>query len=249
MLSVFNVMAAERYRLRSGFWPLFFVIVTAIIAFIGAWSQVSTYQSGSGAGGSADVILPWIAASDLALGVMICQALLRPSVTLANSNYIRSQHDRRVYAAVHALLSLAITLVTVCLGAVVALAVRASLGMPFAALDPAALFVWLCQATLISWSVCLAGLCVGYARRSTGTATVAVVLVTLGVPGTLLAFPFMACGLDATAFWFAENQPNAWLGALVRGELLDGAAVAVLAVSCIALLLLLSVISVRRDLK
>lgn len=249
MASVLNLMAAQRYRLKVGFWPLFLNGAAVIIAAVGAWIQLVSWQSGGDSYGGVDALLPQARTAGLVLGTMTCYALLRDAVTLSDSNYLRSKRDRAAHAASLALMSLAITAVTVCLSALTELATRVILGLPFLMLEPFTVLALICQVTLVTWSVCLAGLCVGHASRSSGASAVVIVLAMFAVPGSVFALPFTANGLETVGVWFSENQPCTWLGLLSRGELLGADVVALLAVSCAVLVLILSVISMRRKLK
>ena len=251
MLSIFNVMAAERYRLRIGFWPLFFTAATVAIVLVRTWAKLVSFPPEEGSFGIADAMFSWIGTSSLVLGVVICYSLLRSPITSSDSNYLRLRSDRLVYAISHALIALAINVGVCSLGVCLGLVTCAYLGMPLAATttDVIAWLVWIFQASLATWVMCLSGLCVGYASRNSGVATVVVALAAFGVPGDILALPCRAWGCEAVGHWFATSQPYRWIVVLARGELLGSTALVMLTLSCVALLALLSVISVCRKLK
>ena len=249
MLSVFNVAAAEGRRLKTGFWPLFFGIETVVFAVVGTWMQAASWQLGDGSNENVGALLPWVGTSSLFVGVTVCNALLRGAVTRADSNYLRSTRDRLVSAAVHVLLSLVISAAVVCLGVATGLIVRALFGFPFVERDPVAMLAWICQAAMVAWLECLVGLCIGYASRSFGAAAVTMALVSLGVPGGILALPVTACGFKAAGTWLVENQPNTWFAVLARDGVLNGPTLAVVTVFCAVLVFALLVIAARRKLK
>lgn len=249
MLSMFNAMAALRYRLKAGFWPLFLALATVVIAAFGAWNQHVSYESAQSAQEGAPALLPLVGLSSLILSVLTCNALLRGLVSKADSNILRSKADRLVYASAHVLMSLGISAATVSLSVATGLAAHALFGLPLDGLDLPWVLAWICQAALVMWSECLVGLCVGYACRRPGLPTLVMVLVSVGVPGTALATPFMAAGAMDIGWWLAHHQPSAWFTSLGQDVLLDGVSLAVLALSCAVLVALLLVVSARRKLK
>lgn len=249
MLSIFNVLSAQAYRLKTGFWPLFLAIAAAAIAAAGAWSQCATFKSGGATYGNVDALFPWLAPLSLVLGAMTCHALLRSLVASADSNYLRSRSDRLVCSSAHVLMALLIVAASVCGGIAVGQAVRVLSGLPTSMLGGAGTLIWALQATLATWAVCLIGLCAGYIRRSSGAATVVVALFALGVPGDLLALPFTAGGYGEVAAWLSANQPRAWIGSLAGNQLMSWGDLASLALFCAVSVALLCIVSARRNLK
>lgn len=249
MLSIFNVMSAQAYRLKAGFWPLFFAVAAVGIAAAGAWSQCVAANSAGASQANANAMLPWLAPLSLVLGVMTCHALLRSLLTSADSNYLRSRSDRLVYSFSHMLMALAIVAGAVCAAIAAGQAVRVLSGLPASMLGGVGTFAWVLQAMLAIWAICLTGLCAGYIRRSSGTAALVVALFALGVPGDILALPFAASDYSEVGTWLSENQPGAWIGSLAQNHLLSWGDLAALALFCAVLVALLCIVSVRRNLK
>ena len=243
MFSVFNAMAAERYRLKTGFWPLFFIIATVGVVL------ASSLRLEANSYGSTVAAFTWIKTFNAVLGVMICCALLRAPMTLTDSNFLRSKGDRLAYASAHVLMSLAIAAATCVLDVFATLVASLFPDVPHDALDSPLLPVWICQVVFACWAACLLGLRVGYASHRSGFAAAAVALVAFGVPGSMLALPFAAGSHEVIGRWFEENQPSGWLTVLARGELLDGGSTALLVASCAVLGVLLLAICIRRRLK
>lgn len=249
MLSIFNVMSAQAYRLKAGFWPLFFAAAAVGIAAAGAWSQCVGANSAGVSQANANAMLPWLAPLSLVLGVMACHALLRSLLTSMDSNYLRSRSDRLVCSFGHMLMALAIIVSAVCIAIAAGQAVRVLSGLPVSMLGGAGTLAWVFQATLATWAICLAGLCAGYMRRSSGTAALVVALFALGIPGDVLALPFSAGGCGEVAAWLSANQPRAWIGSLAQNQLLSWGDLAALTSFCAVLVALLCIVSARRNLK
>lgn len=249
MLSIFNVMSAQAYRLKAGFWPLFFAVAAVGIAAAGAWSQCVAANSGGASQANANAMLPWLAPLSLVLGVMTCHALLRSLLTSADSNYLRSRSDRLVCPFSHMLMALATIASAVCVAIAVGQAVRVLSGLPVSMLGGVGTLAWVLQATPAIWAVCLTGLCAGYMRRSSGTAALVVALFALGIPGDVLALPFSAGGCGEVAARLSTTQPRAWIGSLAGNQLMSWGDLASLALFCAALLALLCIVSARRNLK